>query len=449
MRPLVSTIAFWAGVLVTPAGAATRHVPSEYATINAGLDASVPGDTVLVAPGTYTDHETRSYPFGFITSVGFLRGGVTLRSEAGAETTVLRMDDTYFGGPAICSAYLEAGTITVEGFTFSGLAESITALDTPRCERVVLKECVFRDLGAGGGGVPGVGCTRCNLEVYGCRFENILGGGGGAGINQTSSTLRIEDCEFRNVRSGAMALHYDTVYPHAAGLTMRRCRFFDNEKTNGSGGAVSVGYPQVLIEDCWFENNRSVGSSNGGGALSFGGATTNSRVLRDCTFVNNWVTTGKSGGVRVLSGSLEASGNTFIGNHQEIDWETGGSSVYLVGVNFDFRNNVIVGSTGDQAVGISSGTLATSCNVYWNNPLGHTSGFALDATDLVVDPLFCAPAAADFHVDSTSLCLPRNNPSCGELIGAWEQGCGTVSVESESWGRIKERYRALPEETKP
>ncbi len=78
-----------------------------------------------------------------------------------------------------------------------------------------------------------------------------------------------------------------------------------------------------------------------------------------------------------------------------------------------------------------------------------TSTDATRCTDLVVDPLFCAPATADFHVDSTSPCLPQNNPSCGELIGAWPQGCGTVSTESESWGRIKERYRALPEETKP
>ena len=39
--------------------AATVRVPPEFSTINAGLNASASGDTVLVAPGTYTDYEGR------------------------------------------------------------------------------------------------------------------------------------------------------------------------------------------------------------------------------------------------------------------------------------------------------------------------------------------------------------------------------------------------------
>ena len=37
-------------------------------------------------------------------------------------------------------------------------------------------------------------------------------------------------------------------------------------------------------------------------------------------------------------------------------------------------------------------------------------------------------------------CLPTDPSGCGQ-IGAFGQGCGTISVESTSWGKIKGFYR--------
>jgi hypothetical protein len=58
MRISAVALAGLVGVLlVTPdAGGTIRHVPTDYPTIQAGIDACAPGDTVLVGPGDYYEN---------------------------------------------------------------------------------------------------------------------------------------------------------------------------------------------------------------------------------------------------------------------------------------------------------------------------------------------------------------------------------------------------------
>jgi predicted outer membrane repeat protein len=232
---------------------------------------------------------------------------------------------------------------------------------------------------------------------------------------------------------------------------MRRCTFVDNRRVNGIGGAVAaVNYSTVVIEDCSFIGN----SSNLGGAIATSGSApqyaTLSTIVRGCSFISNGTTGAGKGGAIHAGGQplITVEGNTFHNNSQPLDWPNGGSSVVLAGDTNIFRLNVVSSSLGDQAVSRQMGTVVTGCNVYWNNPLGNTSGFSLDPTDVVADPLFCGPETGHFTVNEGSPCLPPNNP-CRELIGAWGKGCGTVSVESRSWGSIKGIFRVSPEEVAP
>jgi hypothetical protein len=59
----------------TPANPQTRLVPAQFTSIQAAIDASQPGDTVLVAPGVYTEHLT-------------LRSGIHLQGSGAEQTTL-------------------------------------------------------------------------------------------------------------------------------------------------------------------------------------------------------------------------------------------------------------------------------------------------------------------------------------------------------------------------
>src|SRR5262245_39061577 len=116
-RRIMPAMAAMLILLTSPARSLMRHVPSEYATINAALSASLPGDSVLVAPGVYDQYETRLLGDGnWFSSVAFLKGGVALLSEAGAGSTTLRMDATQ-EAPRVLKAFGETGTSLVSGFT--------------------------------------------------------------------------------------------------------------------------------------------------------------------------------------------------------------------------------------------------------------------------------------------------------------------------------------------
>src|ERR1035438_8152332 len=64
--------------LIPPALAQkTIHIPTDQPTIQGGINAAVPGDTVLVAPGTYDEN------------IDFKGKAITVSSSAGPATTII------------------------------------------------------------------------------------------------------------------------------------------------------------------------------------------------------------------------------------------------------------------------------------------------------------------------------------------------------------------------
>ena len=113
------------------------------------------------------------------------------------------------------------------------------------------------------------------------------------------------------------------------------------------------------------------------------------------------------------------------------------------------ENSIVVSSQWGQAVEWSGyATVMISCTDLHGNEGGDWVGQLAEQAGIrgnfAADPQFCDGGNGDFTLRANSPCLPENHPqgaNCG-LIGALDEGCGAVTVEATSWGRIKARYQA-------
>jgi len=102
---IVATI-FW----ISAAAAITINVPDDFASIQAGVNASDDGDTVLVAPGLYNEH------------IRYYGKAIVLKSEAGPETTII--EKLYEAWPLIYFLNGETQTSVIDGFTLRNSSSS-------------------------------------------------------------------------------------------------------------------------------------------------------------------------------------------------------------------------------------------------------------------------------------------------------------------------------------
>jgi predicted outer membrane repeat protein len=433
--------------------AATHRVPSEYATINTGLDASAYGDTVLVASGTYSEWDVRSVYIGgvsslVVTSIAFLRDGVTLLSEAGPEATILDMT----GAPVVEAAWVAlAGALPgvdtrIEGFSLTGAPTGWNGLHIQASGRVNVSSCTFLNLDArpdwSGGGLS---VWQTDVEIVDSRFENCHGYIGGA-IYIVDSNAWIDGIEVRSCSAAAGGgIRASSIgAQNNFALEVRNSRFVGNStELYGGGAAIMQGgngfRTSRVVENCYFEGNHAGG---GGGAISMQDFET-SLVIVGNVFIDNSSAPGSSGGGATVRGTeVEIRNNTFYECRQD-NLLYGGSGILIGGATtLALEGNVFAANFGSAPVGLLGDVVAidSSCNVFWENEGGTIQGAPLDATDRITDPLFCDAEGYDLTVSSLSPCLPVNSLGCG-LIGALGQGCGAVSIEPMSWGQIKGAYR--------
>ena len=232
--------------------AATIRVPQDQPTIQAGMDAAVDGDTVVVDDGTWTGDGNRD--------LDFAGKAITVRSLNGYES---------------CTINCQGGSQNHRGFFF----HSGEGLDS-RVEGITIYNGSYY-----GGSLPEkFGGAVCAIDsgfiMTGCRIywnDSRLGGG----IYCSNCTIEIRDT------------------------------IFDLNESEWSGGGLLLSGSDAVLENCVFQNNHSgtIYGGSGGGLCTAGGTT----IISNSIFHGNTCST-DVGGIRVFLGEARFTGCIITGN---------------------------------------------------------------------------------------------------------------------------------------
>ena len=431
MRTSLTIFPLLALIATSAVHAATLRVPSEYATVQGAIDQAASGDTVLVAPGTYTASDVRVvYYFGIpysARSCAFLKEGVAVVSEGGSSVTTLDMaglgTDTV---AAVAIAFGEgSGAILLEGFTLKGVAIGGQGIQAYASGVLTVRDCVFEDFdGRDRGAAGGFSTTRNSVEIYNCVFRRCLGSSAGGLVAHEADAV-VDGCLFEECDTGMIAW----AISGSNSVIVRNSRF---ERNTTAGIRKGQQMHFALIEDCWFEDNTSEPGLQAV-VVSSGPAT-----LQRCVFVNN-TSVDDCGALWWQAATGTIRSNTFVNNGIIGGGSNGAAIEMLNGGNISFTENTVVGSTGAPAVRVTGATNVTdSCNLFWSNADGDAFGIELDPSTAFADPKFCEPTAGDFTVAANSPCVTTDG--CDQ-IGAFGAGCDPISITSETWSTIKARFR--------
>lgn len=222
----------------------TLVVPTQYATIQAAVDAANPHDTVLVLPGTYPENVT-------------IQKVLTLVSRDGPASTTIRAPN---GGSVI----LVTAPATIDGFTIrDGVASALCILS---CSSI----------SAGGGILYASGVViRNNIIVNNSAGgSNCLGVGGGVGSWFGGPVILVNNVIANNRAWSGMCVAHGGGAALGAGSVAAHNLFFNNFATvSTTFGAQGGGlYGPVAATNCVFWMNRvdfgAFGTHVGGGATT-------------------------------------------------------------------------------------------------------------------------------------------------------------------------------------
>ena len=352
---------------------------SPFRDISEGIAIGLPGDTILVADGTYTGPANRDMNFGGRDMV--------VQSVNGPASCIIDLQNAgraFELNSGESSAAAIIGLTIRNGQSFEGGAIRAFASNP------LIEDCVFENNSSGnakGGAVrffPGFGTE---VFVRDCVFTGNSGGDGGAlSINGKG---RVEGC------------------------------IFDGNTANNVGGGMVIATVDTVVSHCVFTGNTA---GNRGGAVYFSGFASDQVLLDDCLVAGNFAPRG---------GGVAGNGNLLMTNMTIVDnsatFEGGGIRRDHSGLG-SIANSVVWNNTaasGAQIALIDSGASGSTLSVYFSDVQGGVGAAHVDpnstlnwvAGNLDADPLF---------VDADG---PDNDPlTLGD--NDWRLGAGSPCIDA-------------------
>jgi hypothetical protein len=329
---IVYVITIVAGIC-TVGSAAVLHVPAEYATIQAAIDAAETGDEVVLANGTYTGAGN--------INVDFLGKAITLRS-AGGDPTLCIID---------CQEMARA--IYVHDSAGPVLLKGLSMLNG-------------RPPGNSGGGVL---CLSSDLRVENCRFI-----GNGVDLMDRMTLVGVDGSGLPDTADGGGA-----IYVQDGSLAVNECHFegcfvhcYGLSDYSGGGGICVVG-GSASVTDCYFSNcDANVSCWFGGGAIA---AFETTIAVHECEMVACGAH-GDGGGFWGQTCTVDIRGNRI----RQCSGFHNSGAIGLGSCSGTIANNVLCDNSAGEGGGamlITYGSLSvTGCTIA-NNDGGYGSGGGL------------------------------------------------------------------------
>jgi hypothetical protein len=391
------------------------NVPLSYPSIQAAIDSSVNGDTILVAPGRYLENvnfrgKNIILASRFLTTgdTAFISGTVLDGNASGSVVTFKNGEDS--------TAVLSGFTIT-NGSSEEGGGGIYCFQSSPSVNYCIIRNNVTKFDGRGGGiCCTGGSCPELrNLKITG---NQSYWGGGISCYNQ--SNIRLYHSEITNNKTqtyggGASFEGSDPVLDYV---------IIDNNTGTANGGGLDLNSSYGTFNHLLISNNSQSGIYNtggdpeifnsmiignsagqGGGINSYGGSPNLTNVI-----IANNQASGYAGGMDIQVNSRSVLTNvTVVNNHT--GWQ-GGGALRIYYNSRPLLINCIV--SGNSSPGIIFGggipsvlTIAHSLiHVEESDSIDNDNGeFMWMEGNLFKDPLLQQPDSLDFSLSNSSPCI--------------------------------------------
>ena len=384
---VIITVALYVQICHT----AILHIPSDYLTIQSGINASTNGDTVLVHPGIYQEKliiQGRSIVLAskFLTTsdTSYIDSTILDGNGAGIVVTIVEVDNNS----------VLAGLTIRGGSDQAGAGISCSFSDLTISDNIICGN--FAEIGAG------IGCWFSSPTIKNNKIIDNIVTGVGAGIALWESHPTI----IGNVISKNVITAVPPVY--------------------GSGIACYNSHPTII------ENTIS---NNTGGAIGLSGsnATIRGNVITGNT--SEW-----GGGLYCTESNPSITGNTLSGNSANI----GGGILLRNSFPSAFESNIIAFSGAGEAINCADSTPAPNvvcCDIF-GNAGGDWIGCIADQMgidgNISEDPLFCDSELGSFWLQDVSPCT-QTNSGCALLIGALAANCSSccsIAGDADNSGEL-------------
>ncbi len=273
------------------------HVPADYVTIQAGLNAAVEGDTVLVADGTYTGMGNRN--------IFLNRSDITIRSQSGPENCVIDCNHMTRAFSVVSGAAPILQGFTIQnGFGGHAWADAGGGISVRENSAPIIDTCIIQSSRTFWGG--GITCLNSSPEIVNCIIRNNIALEFGGGIHIRNSNPTIDNCRITGNSSDCDG---GGIYiTEICNADILNCVLEMNEAGRDGGGIFNT---QTSYTDIWnCAVIRNIAGRNGGGAYFLGYLQYPPNTIHGSTFADNTAGT-IGGGVMGITGLLEIRNSIF------------------------------------------------------------------------------------------------------------------------------------------